>query len=57
VESLRRLAVRAVFEYKIFKGVADLQKEAFQAVEENEEARANNGFTGFRKVLVVSWAM
>ena len=54
------------FKYLMLRGVVDIvhattltnvTELAFQFVEDNEELRKNMGFTGFRKMLLVSWAV
>ena len=37
------------------KDGVDMQDAAFQCIEDNEEARENNGFFGFRKVLLARY--
>ena len=57
VVSFKNLMVRAVVDIVHETTLTNVTKLAFQFVEDNEELRKNMGFTGFRKMLLVSWAV
>ena len=51
-----KLCCSAFVDIKVFSAEEDVEMASFQLIEDNEEAREHNGFTGFRKILLVSWA-
>ena len=56
VKGFENLCLSALGDYKFFTSEEQVQQASFQAIEDSEEQRAHNGFTGFRKILLVSWA-
>ena len=56
VKSFENLCLSALGDFRMFASDELIQQASFQAIEDNEELRAHNGFTGFRKILLVSWA-
>ena len=57
VEGFEKLCVNALADYKLVQNQAEVNILAFNAVEENEESRENDGFTGTRKALLVVFAV
>ena len=51
-----KLCLECLVDVRIFATEDDIVQASFQLVEDSEEQREHNGFTGFRKMLVVSWA-
>ena len=52
-----KLCVNALADYKLVSNQAELNILAFNAVEENEESRENDGFTGTRRALLVMFGV
>ena len=51
------LMVNALADYALIQNKKEAEILAFNAVERNEEARENDGFTGVRKALLVGYAI
>ena len=45
------------FDYKLSPTEDAVLLDTFQSIEDIEELRSQHGFTGFRKVLLVNWAI
>ena len=56
VKGFEALCLRAVADFKLFERAADIDAAAFQRLLSVEEEHANNGFFGFRKVLMAQWS-
>ena len=56
-DGFEKLCVNALADYKVVSDPAEVSILAFNAVEENEESRENDGFTGTRKALLVGYAV
>ena len=56
-KKFERLCLNALADWKVFVVEDDVIKATFQSIEDSEEQRENNGFTGFRKILLVCWAL
>jgi len=56
LKAFEQLSLNCLVDWKLFQSENDIETAAFQLIEDNEEQRENNGFTGFRKILLVSWA-
>jgi len=57
VAGFENLCVNALADYKLVNSPAEVNILAFNAVEENEESRENDGFTGARKALLVTFGV
>ena len=57
VHSFRTLCVMVAFDYKLSPTEDAVLLDTFQSIEDIEELRSQHGFTGFRKILLVNWAM
>ncbi len=57
VAAFETLCVNALADYKLVQNPAEVHILAFNAVEENEESRENDGFTGARKALLVTFGV
>ena len=56
VKSFESLCLNALGDFRMFSSEELIQQASFQDIEDNEEQRAHNGFIGFRKIMLVSWA-
>jgi hypothetical protein len=57
VEGFECLCVNASADYKLVSNQAEVNILAFNAVEENEESRENDGFTGARRALLIAFGV
>jgi hypothetical protein len=57
VEGFEKLCVNALADYRLVSNEDEVNILAFNAVEETEESRENDGFTGTRKALLVVFAV
>jgi len=51
----KHLCLNALADFKLFPDEPSIHTEAFQAINDNEEARESDGFTGLRMVLLVDY--
>jgi len=56
VKGFENLCLSALGDYKLFTSDRQVQQASFQAIEDSEDQRVHNDFTGFRNILLVSWA-
>ena len=56
VRAFETLCCAVLVDWKVFATQTEVETASFQLIESTEEERENNGFTGFRKILLVSWA-
>ena len=56
VRAFETLCCAALVDWKLFSTQTEVETASFQLIENTEEERENNGFTGCRKILLVSWA-
>lgn len=57
VAGFESLCINALADYKLVRSESEVNILAFNAVEENEESRENDGFTGARKILLVTFGV
>ena len=57
VAGFEKLCVNALADFKVVSNRDEVSILAFNAVEENEESRENDGFTGTRRALLVGYAV
>jgi hypothetical protein len=56
LEGFEALGHGVVYDFRVFASHEEREIAAFQELENTEEARANEGFTGTRKILLALWA-